>query len=319
MLALQFDGTLKLREVDVPRPRQGEALIRMRVAGICNTDLEITRGYFGFRGTLGHEFVGEVIEAPGNEEWVGARVVGEINLACGACWYCQRDLQRHCPNRTVLGIAGKDGCFAEYLTLPVRNLHRVPADLDDEVAVFTEPLAASLEILEQVRVAPGSLVCVIGDGKLGLLAAQVLLLTGANVHIVGKHRHKLAVAESFGAKPVDSDALSDKQYPLVVEASGSPAGLERAIRLVRPRGTIVLKSTYAEKPCVDTSRLVVDEVQVVGSRCGPFEPALRLLVREGVRTRPLVSGTFPLSRGLEAFAKAQEAGALKVLLRNEGW
>jgi len=317
MLALQFEKELRAVDVPVPTPREGEALIRLRLAGICNTDLEIVRGYSNFRGILGHEFVGEVVEASDGAELIGARVVGEINLACGECSYCRRGWERHCPKRTVLGILGKDGCFAEYFTLPVRNLHRVPEALPDRTAVFTEPLAACVEILEQVSVPPSQPVCVVGDGKLALLLVQVLKLVGAEVYIVGKHPEKLAIAQELGAIPLGAETAFEPRFDFVVEASGSPSGLELALRIIRPRGTLVLKSTYAECPRVDTSQLVVDELCVLGSRCGPFEPALRLLADGLVQTEPLVSAVFPLSRGIEAFREAEKPGILKVLLSPE--
>ncbi len=316
MLALRFDGDLELADLPRPVPAEGEALIRVRLAGICNTDLEIVRGYFGFRGVLGHEFVGEVAGAPGKPEWVGRRVVGEINLACGECEFCRAGLARHCPNRRVLGILGKEGCFAEFVTLPVENLHPVPSSVPDRAAVFTEPLAATLEILEQVHVEPASLVAVVGDGKLALLIVQILRLTGCRLRILGKYERKLALAAQWGAVPIEHSDEWWGRFDVVVEASGSPDGFETALQLVRPRGTIVLKSTYAAKPVVDTSRIVVDEVQLIGSRCGQFEPALRLLEAGLVETEPLISGEYPLARGLEAFAKAQEPGVLKVLLTN---
>ena len=315
MKAVVFDGeALKVVDRSVPRRGADEALIRVRLAGICNTDIEITRGYFGFRGVLGHEFVGEVVEAE-DPDWVGRRVVGEINLACGECEYCRRGLERHCPNRTVLGILGKDGCFAEYVTLPLRNLHTVPEGVEDEEAAFTEPLAAALEILQQVHVDPDSPVLVVGDGKLAQLVVRVLVLTGAQVHIVGRHPAKLRLAERVGATVVASEAVGSASYDLVVEASGSPSGWQTAIQAVRPRGTLVLKSTYAEVPRINLATVVVNEVNVVGSRCGPFRPALRLLADKRVTVRELISATYPLERAAEAFEQAKAPGVLKVLLK----
>ena len=316
MKALHFDGELRLGEFPRPEPREGEALIRVLVAGICNTDIEITRGYFQFRGILGHEFVGQVVEAPGAPEWIGRRVVGEINLGCGECQYCRRGLRRHCPNRTVLGILGKDGCLAEYVTLPVENLWSVPEHLPDEVAVFTEPLAASLEILECTQVRPSDRVLVVGDGKLGLLVVQVLRLAGCELAVIGRHRNKLALARDFGADVLPTDAAPRAEFDVVVEASGAPGGWETAIGAVRPRGTVVLKSTYAEVPRIDLAPVVVNEVKIVGSRCGPFDAALRLLDGGLVRTTELVSETLLLEEGVKAFSLAQQPETLKVLLTN---
>ncbi len=314
MQAVFFDGKrVQVVERAVPRRAAGEALIRTRLAGICNTDIEITRGYFGFRGVLGHEFVGEVVEAD-EPSWVGRRVVGEINIRCGECEYCRRGLGRHCPNRTVLGILGKDGCFAEYLTLPLRNLHVVPDTVSDEQAVFTEPLAAALEILEQVQIPPSSAVLVVGDGKLAQLMIRVLVLTGVQVQVVGHHSVKLEMAARAGAVVVEGSEIQAANYDVVIEASGSPEGWETAVRAVRPRGTIVLKSTYAEVPRIDLAPIVVNELEVVGSRCGPFEPALRLLAEGRVATEDLVSARYRLSDAAEALREATSPGTLKVLL-----
>ncbi|HEX4353608.1 MAG TPA: alcohol dehydrogenase catalytic domain-containing protein, partial [Polyangiales bacterium] len=269
MLALcRTESRLALEQRDAPSRRAGDALVRVRMAGICSTDLEIARGYMNFRGVLGHEFVGEVIEAD-DASWIGARVAGEINLACGACAMCQRDLPRHCSKRTVLGILGKDGAFAEYLTLPIVNLHRVPIGVPDRTAVFVEPVAACYEILEQLRVAPSDRVAVLGDGKLGQLIAAVLASRGAAPTLVGKHARKLALARVRGLGTAKPNELDDKTFDIVVEATGSPAGMQRAIALVRPRGTVVLKSTYHGNLSFDAAPLVIDEITVIGSRCGP--------------------------------------------------
>ena len=267
----------------------------------------------GFRGVLGHEFVGEVEEAD-DADWLGRRVVGEINCGCGTCSYCLRGLERHCPSRSVLGILDRDGAFAEHLTLPLRNLHVVPDAIPDEEAVFTEPLAAALEIPEQVPLRPTDEVAVLGDGRLGSLIAQVLHLFGCSLLVVGRHEEKLAILRRRGIETVAPDEVEERSFDLVVEATGSAEGLQTAIGLSRPRGTVVLKSTVASTTSFDTARLVVDEITVVGSRCGPFEPALRLLEQRSVDVRSMISATFPLTQGEEAMEYAARRDALKVLL-----
>ena len=328
MRALVYrDHTLTF-EPDYPRPipKPGEALIRVSLAGICNTDLEIVRGYMGFQGILGHEFVGIIEElhesVPLRTELVGKRVVGEINAAChrADCWYCMRDMPTHCPNRTTLGIVNRDGAFADYLTLPVENLHLVPDNVSDEEAVFTEPLAANFEMLEQVHVRPTDRAVVLGDGKMGQLAVQVLALTGCNVTMVGKHEEKLALVEQRG---ITTRLLEDIQtftlpggerVDLVVECTGTARGLELALRLVRPRGTVFLKSTVADPTTLHLAPIVIDEIRVQGSRCGPFVPALRALSQHTIDVRPLISAIYPLDEGLAAFKHAGERGVLKVLV-----
>jgi alcohol dehydrogenase len=314
MKALYFDGRLALREVEKPRPGPGEALIQVTLAGICGTDLEILKGYSGFRGILGHEFVGHVVECA-EKKWVGKRVVGEINISCGECDLCLWGLGRHCSRRTVLGIANRDGAFAEYLVLPVVNLHEVPKSIPDEAAVFVEPLAAA-EILEQMTVLPATQVAVLGDGRLGLLVAQVLHQAKANVTVIGKHGWKLDLARSWGIKGTTAGdgQVRDRSFSVVVEATGSPTGLRDALRLVAPRGTVVMKSTFQEKAYFDSSKLVVDEITLLGSRCGNFSIALDLLARGQVKVGHLLSKTFPLEAGLEAFAYVKETPCLKVLL-----
>jgi threonine dehydrogenase-like Zn-dependent dehydrogenase len=314
--ALVYDGeVLQLRE-DYPRPvpPPGEALVRVRLAGICNTDLEIVRGYMGFRGVLGHEFVGTVEEAE-DRSLIGQRVVGEINAYCGECPTCRAGRPTHCPHRTTLGIWGRDGAFAEYLTLPVRNLHKVPDTISDEEAVFTEPLAAALEILEQVHLRPTDRVVVLGDGKLGLLVAQVLALMGCDLLAVGRHREKLAILARRGIPTLLEAEAEGLAADVVVECTGRPEGFAAARRILRPRGMLVLKSTYHGGVEADLTGLVVDEITLVGSRCGPFPPALRLLQRGLVDVQPLISAVYPLDRGMEAFARAAEPGVLKVLLQ----
>ncbi len=315
MKALVYDGTLRLRD-DYPLPAlvPGEALVRVRLAGICNTDLEIVRGYMGFRGVLGHEFVG-VVEDCADPSLIGQRVVGEINAHCGECSFCRAGMPTHCPNRTTLGIWGRDGAFAEYLTLPIRNLHIVPDEIPDEEAVFTEPLAAALEILEQVPIRPTQRVVVLGDGKLGLLVAQVLALTGCDLLVVGHHAEKLAILARREIATAREGEVDGPPADIVVECTGRPEGFAVAKHLLRPRGTLVLKSTYHGRVEADLTSLVVDEITLVGSRCGPFPPALRLLQHRWVDVRPLIGATYPLEDGIAAFARAAEPGMLKVLLR----
>jgi alcohol dehydrogenase len=317
MRALVFDGKLALRDIEKPIPAAGEAVIRVTLAGICGTDLEILKGYSAFRGVLGHEFVGKVVESakPG---WVGERVVGEINISCGECSWCSRGLGRHCPHRTVMGIVNRAGCFAEYVALPLRNLHRVPAAVSDEAAVFVEPLAAAAEILEQLRVAPGTTVAVLGDGRLGLLVAQVLKNAAAQVILVGKHEWKLDLARSWGVRCMveGKNDLRAASVPVVVEATGSPQGLAEAFRLVEPRGTVVMKSTFHDPAPFDATKLVVDEITLIGSRCGNFPAALDLLQRKLISVQPLLSKVFPLEEGLEAFEYLERTACLKVCLAN---
>jgi threonine dehydrogenase-like Zn-dependent dehydrogenase len=310
-------GSIRLiNDYPRPEPLPGEALVRVLRAGICSTDLELQQGYKGgFEGVPGHEFVGRVEACSARPALIGRRVVGEINLSCGVCERCQQGLRTHCQRRRVLGILNKDGAFAEYVTLPVENLHVVPDALTDAEAVFVEPLAACFEILEQVQVRPTSAVLVLGDGKLGLLAAQVLRLTGARVSIQGRSATKLALASSLGIDAIRADdPPHPASYDLVVECTGSAAGLEIACQLTRPRGTIVLKSTVAQSATLDLAPFVVDEITVVGSRCGPFEPALRALEQKRVSVTPLLSASYPLSRGAAAFAQAAARGTLKVQL-----
>jgi threonine dehydrogenase-like Zn-dependent dehydrogenase len=314
MRALHFDGSA-LRVVDVaePTPDATVAVVRVHLAGICNTDLELTRGYMGFRGVLGHEFVGTVSDGP--ESWRGKRVVGEINFACGRCALCARGLGRHCPTRRVMGILNADGAFAERVAVPIANLHEVPDALADEAAVFTEPLAAAFEILDQVRIEPGLHCVVLGDGKLGLLAAQVLAAAGARVLAVGKHEDKLALLRRRGIATVTLDAWPrGNRVPLVVEATGTAAGFALAVAATEPRGTLVLKSTVAAREPLDLAPLVIDEITVVGSRCGPFAPALRALERGSVEVTPLISARHRLADGVRALKAASQRGALKVLL-----
>jgi 2-desacetyl-2-hydroxyethyl bacteriochlorophyllide A dehydrogenase len=308
------DRTLSLRDVPIPNAlAAGEALIRVRLSGVCGTDLELVRGYYPYTGVLGHEFVGEVIEAP-DAEWIGARVVGEINAACGTCATCRAGRPTHCEDRTVLGIVGRDGVHAEYTSLPMANLHRVPDSVPDEAAVFTEPLAAALEITEQVHVEPTDRVLLVGAGRLGQLIAQVLALTGADLRAVARHESQRELLRAREIATIDDGDVAPRSYDVVVEATGSPSGLDLARAAVRPRGTLVLKSTYAGEVTLDLSPFVVDEITIVGSRCGPFAPALRLLEAGDVDPRPLIAARYPLDQAVEAMRHAAERGVTKVLL-----
>lgn len=305
------DGGTSLVEVPVPEA-DGEALVRVTMSGVCNTDLEIGRGYAGFRGTLGHEFVG-VIEEGGNR---GTRVVGEINAGCGTCARCLTGDSRHCPTRTVLGIVGRDGAHADLLRLPARNLVAVPDAVTDAQAVFVEPLAAAYGVLERCPIAPGMRVAVIGDGKLGLLCAMALHATGAAPLLVGKHRAKLAHADVRGIETalVDEARARGRIFDVIVEASGGASGFALALDLLVPQGALVLKSTFHGATPVDAARIVVEEIRVIGSRCGRFAPALDLLARGVVSVDPLVSEVMNLDQGERAMRRAAEPGVLKVLL-----
>jgi threonine dehydrogenase-like Zn-dependent dehydrogenase len=318
MLALRYENG-RLAVADVPKPEgDGEALVRVTLSGICNTDVEIVRGYAGFQGTLGHEFVGVVESAPDAAHLIGRRVVGEINAGCGHCALCAVNDPRHCPNRTVLGIVGRDGAHAEFLRLPVVNLLPVPDEVSDERAVFTEPLAAAQAIVERVPVTKGARVAVIGDGKLGLLCAQVMALTEATVLLIGKHPSKMELAARRGVETVSADearARLTRSLDVVVEASGAAAGFALALDILRPRGTLVLKSTFHGATAFDAARIVVEEISVVGSRCGRFAPALDLLRRNAVDVESLISEEYPLADGTRAIERATERGVLKVLLR----
>jgi alcohol dehydrogenase len=315
MIAVHLEnGRVSIKQRARPRRPQGYVLIRLICAAICSTDLELQRGYYGFRGTPGHEFVGEVVEAD-TGRLVGRRVVGEINIACGNCPWCKRGLGRHCPHRKVLGIVRQPGVFAEYFVLPERNLHIVPDSIPAERAVFAEPLAAALEVLDQVNIPRGVPVAVLGDGKLGLLVAQVLRLHGAEVHQFGRHIEKLRIAQAAGVKvEIARKRLPVAAYDWVVEATGSSDGLQRAVEMARPRGTVVMKSTVHDLVSVDTAPIVVNEITIVGSRCGRFEPALRLLRGGKIRVSEMISARLPLAEASRAFDLAAAKGTLKVLL-----
>jgi threonine dehydrogenase-like Zn-dependent dehydrogenase len=316
MKALRFENQqLHLADLPVPQ-RADEALVRVTAAGICNTDLEIVRGYANFQGTLGHEFVG-VVESSSDPSQIGWRVVGEINAGCGMCELCRAGDARHCASRTVLGIVGRDGAFAEYLTLPAVNLLKVPDAVTDRQAVFTEPLAAACEILEQVTIAPSHRVAVIGDGKLGQLIARVLATTGCELVLIGKHAEKLRLAAEAGITTIELAKLNVETLPrfdFVVEASGAASGLQLALELVKPRGSVILKSTFHGAVQLDTSRIVVDEISIIGSRCGRFEKALDLLATDQINVEPLIAAEYPLTEGSAALQHAGHTGMLKVLL-----
>jgi len=316
MLGLWLEaGSLRVAEdIPTPEPAPGEALIRVLCAGICNTDLELVRGYYPFTGIPGHEFVGRVVSAPGSAGWIGRRVVGEINAVCGSCDTCRAGRRAHCENRSVLGIKRRHGAFAELLTLPVANLHEVPDGVPDEVAVFSEPTAAALEVQEQVRIAAGERVVVVGDGKLGQLIAQTLALTGCELFVVGRHRAKLERLSGRGIRAGIAAELVPRRADVAIECTGNSEGLALALRAVRPRGTVVLKSTYRGEATMALAPVVVDEISLVGSRCGPFAPALALLAQGRLEVASLVDARYPLADAVAAFEHAARPGAMKVLV-----
>ena len=315
MRAVVFDGELAVREdYPVPDYPPGWARIRVITAGICQTDLEILRGYMGFRGVLGHEFVGRV-EACGDTSWIGKRVVGDINAACGTCEWCAAGLGRHCPSRTTLGIDRLDGCMADFCVLPVRNLREVPAAIPDTKAVFTEPLAAACEILEQLTIDPSHRVAVLGDGRLGILCAWVLTTTGADVTLVGHHADKLSTAAWRQLRCVTRLDDIGERVDVVVDATGSIGGLTEAMQICRPRGTIVLKSTVASKDPINLASLVIDEITLLGSRCGQFADALAIMETcPDVPLERLISARFPIEEALTAFNEALYGKPLKIIL-----
>ena len=325
MRALLFDQTLKF-DPRHPEPPEtdGDTLIKVRRAGICATDLEILRGYMAFTGTLGHEFVGEVVSSP-NKDLIGQRVVGEINVVCGRCDLCVSGLSAHCRNRTVLGIHKHDGAFADFLRLPAVNLHVVPKTVDDDLAVFVEPLAAAFQILKQIKVdfkadsvRARRWVTVLGDGKLGLLVAQVLRNANCPVRLIGRHPEKLALCEKWQirSRPL-ADIVPRHDQDIVVDCTGSAAGFELAMQMVRPRGTIVLKSTVAAAKPMNLAPLVIDELTVIGSRCGPFREAIQALAEKQIDVASLIHRRLRLDQGMEAIDLAGRPGVLKVLLTME--
>jgi threonine dehydrogenase-like Zn-dependent dehydrogenase len=318
MLAVHIDNRrVEVRNVRRPQRAEGFAVVRLLAGGICNTDLELQRGYYGFRGIPGHEFVGEVVESD-NPNLLARRVVGEINLACRQCEWCRKGLGRHCPKRTVLGIVRHPGAFRELLTLPEANLHLVPDSITNESAVFVEPVAAACEILDQAKIADSAEIAVLGDGKLGLLVAQVLKADGKNVHLYGRHKSKLRIAERAGVQTyVAKQKLPVRAYDWLVEATGSSDGFQQAIRMTRPRGTVFLKSTIHGGTRIDMAPVVVDEITIVGSRCGRFEPALALLESRSVNVLDMISESMPLADARRAFRRAAEPGVLKVILQGD--
>ena len=311
------DGALSLRDdLRDPEPAADQARVRVLSAGVCSTDLELVRGYMPFRGVPGHEFVGVVEDGPA--EWLGQRVVGEINAPCGQCPTCQAGRGNHCPHRTVVGIVNHHGAFAEQLVLPSRSLHRVPDSVPTEAAVFTEPLAAALRIGEQVRHQPGARVIVVGAGRLGQLIARTLSVTDCELSVVVRSDKGRALLSNHGIHTAQADTLESSSADLVVEVTGNPQGFAIARRLVRPGGTLVMKSTYAGELRVDASMLVVDEITLIGSRCGPFQPALSLLASGQIEVQDLIAARYPLSEGLKAFEAAAQPGALKVQVEMSG-
>jgi len=315
MRALLFDGNLRFdRDHADPAPREGDVLIRVRLAGICSTDLEIARGYMGFKGIPGHEFVGDVVAGP--PHLVGKRVVAEINCVCGKCDMCSSGLASHCRHRTVVGIVGRDGAFAELVAVPARNCHVLPDILTDEQAVFVEPLAAAYQVTRQVRIEPRQAVTVLGSGRLGILVAQVLARTRCRLIVVGRNPQTLGTLEKLGINArLVNEVTQHHDQDVVVECTGSPEGLATAVQLIRPRGTIVLKTTCAAPVSLDLAPLVIDEITLVGSRCGPFADAISALARGDIDVSPMITRSMPLSDGPAAFAAAAEPGALKVLLK----
>jgi threonine dehydrogenase-like Zn-dependent dehydrogenase len=313
MKALWLENNqISLRDIAQPQ-RQNEAVIKIRMAGICSTDLELVKGYYPFTGVPGHEFVGDVVSTP-DPAWIGQRVVGEINAVCGECEACLNERSTHCENRTVLGIANRDGVFAEYTSLPLKNLYRVPDSVSDEAAMFTEPLAAALEIQEQVNFQPADRVLVIGAGRLGQLIAQTLALTDIDLHVFARNSRAQQLLTSRGIKLIAEEDIQPRKWDVVIEATGSPDGFDLARRAIRPRGIIVLKSTYKGNININISAVVVDEITVLGSRCGPFEPALRLMESREVDPTVLIADRYKLNDALKAFEKAAQPGVLKVLL-----
>lgn len=315
MKATCFDGKNMKYDDNYPDPKSGEVLVKVNLAGICGTDLEILDGYMKYNGILGHEFVGTVEKAD-NSELIGKRVVGEINAGCRKCESCQKGMERHCPNRTVLGILKRDGAFAEFLSLPEKNLHVIPDSITDEQAVFVEPLAAAFEIKEQVRLQPQWSVAVVGDGRLAQLIIQVLKLTCPNITCFGKHKSKLENLINVGVKIKIGIEKSDEQsFDLVVEATGSNSGFEDTMKLIKPRGTVVLKSTIASKENLDLTPTVVNEITLIGSRCGLFKPAIDALATSMVSVDSMIDSTFPLEKFSEAIQYAKKPDTLKVFLK----
>lgn len=319
MRAIVFDEEIRLVEdCEKPVPKKGEALIKVKVVGICNTDYEISKGYMGYKGILGHEFAGVVEEVNADDKsWVGKRVVGEINCGCKVCDFCKEGLERHCPNRSTLGIWKREGCFSQYVCLPTSNLLEIPNNVNNKEAVFTEPLAAAVEILEQIHILPTQKVLVLGDGKLGILIALTLNAHNLDVVLVGKHTNKLKIAENQNVKTMllnDLTEKDEKSFDVVVEATGSVSGFETSISLVKPRGILVLKSTIATGKELNLAPIVIDEITVLGSRCGQFAPALRLLEQKRVDVNPLISKIVKMDEAVLGFEFNKQKDIIKVLV-----
>ncbi len=314
MRGLYYNGTLQLcNNLQLPLRSAGEARMRVLMAGICQTDIEIARGYMAFQGILGHEFVG-VVEEADSGFLIGKRVVGEINCACLSCEHCNARMYHHCTNRSVLGISKRNGAFAEYLTLPERNLHLLPDSITNEEAVFVEPLAACYRILEQVPIAEHTRVLVLGDGKLGLLCSQVLHNTRAAVTVMGKHQEKLSILENLGINTRLNSGELHEPFDIVIDCTGSAAGLSAALHFTKPQGILIIKSTVAGQRAIDFNAVVINEIQVRGSRCGPFAPAIEALENKKVVVTPLISGIFPLDRAIEAIEAAKQKQNIKILI-----
>lgn len=313
MKALYFDGRITLADIPIPEAKKGEALVKVKKAGICRTDLEIIKGYMNFKGILGHEFMG-VVEKSASNVFHGKRVVGEINIGCDQCSWCITNLSRHCPHRKVLGISGKDGVFAEYVTLPEKNLHLLPDSVSDEDGVFVEPLAAALEIEEQIQIKPEDSVAIIGDGRLGQLVAQLMRLRGCPLLVIGKHKDKLRLLQVLGITTILTKEKIKEKFEVIIECSGSIEGLKLALKLIKPRGRIVLKSTINQPYRLDLTEAVINEVRLIGSRCGPFPPAINLLARGLIKVQSLISARFSLTQGLDALEFARQKKGIKIIL-----
>lgn len=313
MKALYLKKQVTLINTEPPKPKGQEALIQVSTAGICQTDLELIKGYMHFEGIPGHEFVGKVIESPSDQKWIAKRVVGEINIGCGSCSYCLQGLSRHCPSRSVIGIKNHSGAFAEYIALPLTNLHVIPDSLSDKEAVFVEPLAAACEILEQVHIQPALKIAIIGDGRLAQLIARVLLLAGSDLTVIGKHDDKMMLFQKNNINTCHFQNVKTNKFDLIIEASGSPSGFEEALKLIKPRGKIIIKSTYKYRLDFDLTQIVIDEISLIGSRCGQFEPAIRLLKNKLVLVEDLISHEFNLEQHDEAFKKAADSQSLKTI------
>lgn len=315
MKALRFDGKNLNYIKDYPKPQTGEALVKVSMAGICGTDLEILQGYMSYEGVLGHEFVGVVVESK-NKDLIGKRVVGEINVGCEKCDSCKKGMQRHCPNRSVLGILNRDGAFAEFLSLPEKNLHVIPDSITDKQAVFVEPIAAAFEIKEQVLLKPDWHVAIVGDGRLSQLIISVLKTSCSDITCFGRHQNKLDRLEKLGIKTkIGIEPVEEFSYDLVVEATGSNSGFLDSMKLVKPKGTVILKSTIASKENLDLTPAVVNEITLVGSRCGPFRPAINALASGMISVDGLIDSEYPLEKFNEAFDKAKNSKTLKVVLK----